>query len=103
MDGDLLHPENLWEFPTSGLEADYGESTLEKIQWNLTLPPAGGGDAVGGIGGTGNVHFHKAEHGGLLHTNQVHPRPVPGSGEAVGSAGAAEGVGAGGDWFHWCS
>ena len=56
-------------FPPLGCNADHWESTLETSQWNLEVPPYGGGDAWCRVGGTGNIHFIKAEHDGPLHSD----------------------------------
>ena len=52
MGGDTLHQEKPWGFTTPGIKADHRESTSATSRWNLTVPPAGGGDARGGVVGT---------------------------------------------------
>ena len=49
--------KTLWGFHQEGKNR---EESLETSQWKLEVPPAGEGDAGGGIGGTGNIPFQKA-------------------------------------------
>ena len=83
-------------FPPPGGATDHGETPSTTSKRELVLPTAGGRNANGEDGGTGDLHFQEAEYGGPVNFYSDHSGPLPGVGEAPGVTGDETVVGAGG-------
>ena len=73
--------------PPPGGETDHGENPLEKSQQDLVFPTSGGRNKGGQDGGTGELNFQEAEHGGPVNCDLAHYIPLYGGIETPGGTG----------------
>ena len=82
--------------PPPGGETDHGENPLETSQQDLVFPTSGGRNKGGQDGGTGELNFQEAEHGGPVNCDLAHYSPLYGGIETPGGTGEKTVVGSGG-------